>query len=72
MPFLPLSDATVLNVSPSGIAIRTSVPLHIGDRLSFQPGRDLPPVLAEVLGCEVLDDQTFRVRCRALLGNFQS
>ena len=71
LPVVPLSDAQVLNVSDSGVALRTGVPLRKGDRLSFSIGDELPRILAEVLAVEPLDGQAFRVRCRCLLGGFE-
>ena len=70
MPVMPLSDAEVLNISASGVAIRTRVPLKAGERLSFAPGVDCPPILAEVLACEPVEDDIYRIRCRCLLGTF--
>ncbi|MBI1335519.1 MAG: hypothetical protein GC164_01000 [Phycisphaera sp.] len=70
MPFLPLSDAEVVNVSKQGVALRTCVPLVPGERLSFRTEPHLPPILAEVLGVERADGKTFTVRCRCLLGGF--
>jgi hypothetical protein len=69
-PVLPLSDAEVLDISKSGVALRTRVPLRVADRLSFTTGPQRPPVLAEVLAVEPLDGEWFRVRCRCLLGDF--
>jgi hypothetical protein len=71
-PVLPISDAQVLNTSPGGVAIRTAVPMHAGERLSFATEATLPPILAEVLACEPLDDGGYRVRCRCLLGGFEA
>ena len=68
---IPISDAEVLNVSSQGVAIRTSVPLEIGNRLSFFTNGHLPPILAEVIGREKLDGESYRVRCRCLLGRFE-
>ncbi len=70
IPILPLSDAAVLNVSAGGVAIRTRVPLKPGDRLSFTADQGCPPILAEVLAVEPLDDGYLRARCRCLLGGF--
>lgn len=67
---IPVSDARVLNTSRQGIAIRTAVPVHTGERLSFVLATGTPPVLAEVLACESMSDGAFRVRCRCLLGGF--
>lgn len=67
---IPVSDARVLNTSRQGIAIRTAVPVHAGERLSFVLSAGTPPVLAEVLACETMDGGAFRVRCRCLLGGF--
>jgi hypothetical protein len=72
LPVLPLSDAVVLNTSPGGVAIRTSIPLNSGDRLSFAVHPNQPPILAEVLAREPLEDGVFRVRCRCLLGAFDA
>lgn len=68
---LPISDVEVLNLSRSGVAIRTRVPLKQGDRLSFSVASGTPPILAEVISSE-LDpaDQTYTARCRCLLGGF--
>ena len=70
MPVMPISDATILNVSASGIAIQTAVPLKVGERMSFSTTPNMPPILGEVLGCEATGDNQFRIRCRCLLGNF--
>lgn len=69
---MPISDAQVLNVSMGGVAIKTRVPMRPGERLSFSTDLHAPPILAEVLACEPLDDAEpcFRVRCRCLLGGF--
>jgi hypothetical protein len=72
IPVLPLSDARVLNTSVSGVAIATCVPLHAGERLSFQVGSGMPPILAEVLAVEPLEGEQYRVRCRCLLGGFEN
>ena len=72
LPVLPISDAVVLNTSPGGVAIRTSIPLNVGDRLSFAVHPNQPPILAEVLAREPLEDGAFRVRCRCLLGAFEA
>lgn len=71
-PYLPISDASVLNVSSNGIAIRTRVPLNPGDRLSFTPDPHLPPVLGVVLAREPMGEGEFRVRCQCVLGSFEN
>lgn len=73
VPVLPLTDAQVLNVSATGVALRTAVPVRPGERLSFTVNHTAPPILAEVLAVEPMDDEqgsAFRVRCRCLLGGF--
>ncbi|MEX2216097.1 MAG: PilZ domain-containing protein [Phycisphaeraceae bacterium] len=85
VPAVPLSDVEVLDVSASGIAIRTRVALRVGERLSFRLSAasakgatsrlnagDQAPILAEVLSCEAMSEGEFRVRCRALLGAFEA
>jgi len=85
VPPVPLSDVEVLDVSASGIAIRTRVALRVGERLSFRVSSasargvasrlnagDQAPILAEVLACEPMAEGEFRVRCRALLGAFEA
>ncbi len=67
---MPLTDAEVLNVSASGLALKTRAPLPPGERLSFLVHPTAPPVVAEVLACESLDAEFFRVRCRCVLGGF--
>ena len=72
VPVMPISDAAVLNTSASGVAIKTRVPIKVGDRLSFTTSvPSAPPILAEVLAIDPLDDGYFRVRCRCLLGGFE-
>lgn len=71
VPIIPISDAQIINISPSGVAIRTRVPLKVGDRLSFAPSEYLAPILTEVLGVEPLGEGYYRVRCRCLLGSFE-
>lgn len=71
-PVLPLGDVQVLNVSAQGVAIRTRVPVSAGERLSFRVGPDWPPILAVVLACEAMDQETYRIRCRCLLGGFDA
>ena len=70
MPTLPISDARVVNISQAGVAIHTAVPVQPGSRLSFAMDINRPPILAEVLACEPIDGQLYRVRCRCLLGAF--
>ncbi len=73
VPVRTLYDAQVLNVSPTGVAIRTGSPIRVGERLRFSVNAAVPspaPVLAEVLACEPMDDGGYRVRCRCLLGGF--
>lgn len=70
VPVLPLSDAQVVNVSREGVALRTMAPMHPGERLSFIIESHAPPILAQVLACELLPDGAFRIRCRCLLGEF--
>ena len=84
VPPIPLTDAQVLDVSSTGIAIKTRVPLKVGDRMSFRiPAQHQPvsnrndsvgaaPILAQVLACEPMEDGYYRVRCRALLGAFEA
>ena len=85
VPPVPLSDVEVLDVSSSGIAIRTRVALRVGERLSFRLATSGPrgassrlhagdqaPILAEVLACEPISEREYRVRCRALLGAFEA
>lgn len=67
---MPIADAEVINVSRGGVAIRTRVPVSVGERLSFSTSEHLPPVLAEVVGVEQ-QDEIYRVRCRCLLGAFE-
>lgn len=67
---LPISDARVLNLSRSGVAIRTGVPLRVGDRLSFTVSTGAPPILAEVLASDRTEEGDYVVRCRCLLGGF--
>ena len=71
VPVLPLSDAQVINVSRAGVALRTMTPMHPGERLSFLAQPHTPPILAQVLACELLPDGAFRIRCRCLLGEFE-
>ena len=71
-PVLPLTDVEVLNTSPGGVALRTRTPLRAGERLSFTANPVMPPILAEVLTCDRLDDDTFHIRCRCLLGSFEA
>lgn len=75
LPLRTLYDVQVLNVSPSGVAIRTLQPIRPGERLRFSVHAAVPapaPILAEVLACETLDDGSYRVRCKCLLGGFDS
>lgn len=84
VPPIPLTDAQVLDVSKGGIAIKTRVPLKVGDRMSFRiPAQGVTigfrseangpaPVLAVVLAVEPMEDGFYRVRCRALLGAFEA
>lgn len=75
VPVRTLYDVQVLNVSPSGVAVRTQAPIRVGERLRFSVHAAVPspaPVLAEVLACDPLDDGGYRVRCRCLLGGFDA
>jgi|GEM_PF-1119412 len=84
VPPIPLTDAQVIDVSSHGIAIKTRVPLKVGDRMSFRiPAPDSSvtsridslgsaPILAQVLACEPLENGFYRVRCVALLGAFEA
>lgn len=84
VPPIPLTDAEVLDVSTGGIAIKTRIPLKVGDRMSFRiPAQGVTvgfrseatgpaPVLAVVLAVEPLEAGFYRVRCRALLGAFEA
>jgi len=72
MPVMPISDAVVLNVSSTGLALRTSMPIDVGERLSFSLGQGTPPILGEVLDCEELEDGNFKVRCQCLLGSLDT
>jgi len=82
VPPIPLTDAEVIDVSISGIAIRTRVPVKPGDRMSFRvPAQGLTlrvdggggaPILAVVVACEPMEGGFYRVRCRALLGAFEA
>ena len=84
VPPIPLTDAEVLDVSTGGIAIKTRVPLKVGDRMSFRisaQGVTLgfrseasgpAPILAVVLAVEPMEAGFYRVRCRALLGAFEA
>lgn len=84
VPPIPLTDAEVLDVSSTGIAIKTRVPLKVGDRMSFRipasgfatfnrgDNLNAAPILAQVLACEPLEHGFFRVRCQALLGAFEA
>lgn len=85
VPPLPLTDVEVIDVSAGGIALRTHVPLAVGQRLSFSVTANGPtgngsrlrfgqpaPILAEVLAVDPIDGGLFHVRCRALLGAFEA
>lgn len=70
LPLRPLFDADVLNLSPSGVAMRSIEPIPLGERLRFFPRPGAMPVLTEVLGCDVMDDGAYRVRCHCVSGQF--
>jgi hypothetical protein len=77
VPVRTLFDVKVLNVSGAGVALCSPEPLPVGERLRFTTGADQPPILAEVLQCAALPEgsehgQGFHVRCRCLMGGFDT
>ena len=71
-PVLPISDAEVIDVSSGGIAIRTAVPIRVGEQLSFQVNPSQEPMIATVLATDRFEDGTYRVRCQCLLKQFDA
>jgi PilZ domain len=67
-----IPDAAVLNVSRQGAALRTSRPIAVGARVAFNVGDGRPPIVAEVLACEPLEEGGYRVRCQCPPSGFET
>jgi hypothetical protein len=66
----PIADASVLDMSVGGAALRSKSPIVPGERVAFNVGGDNPPVLCLVVACDRMEDGWFRVRCKCILGGF--